>query len=291
MTNSFDSWLTAGPLLTDGAWGAELQARGLPVGTNPDLWNLEHPGRVEDVARGYADAGSRIILTNTFRANLISLGNGSRSQVDEVNRAGLEISRRAARGRCRVAGSIGPSGKMLFAGEVTADRLEDAFAAQAEALAGADALLIETMSDIGEAAIALRAARATGLPVIVSFAFDTGRNRDRTMTGATPEQAARAMEAEGAAAVGANCGAGIEYFAAVCARLRASCRLPIWIKPNAGLPEIADGRVVYRTAPETFAAHAPALVTAGASFIGGCCGSNPDFIRALGAELRRCTST
>jgi len=149
-------------------------------------------------------------------------------------------------------------------------------------------LLIETMSDVEEACLALRAALPTGLPVIVSFVFDAGRNKDRTMTGATPEQAAAAVEAAGAAAVGANCGAGIAAFAPLCARLRAACRLPVWIKPNAGLPEMVDGRAVYRTTPAEFAAHAPALVAAGAAFLGGCCGSNVEFIRALGAELKQC---
>ena len=290
MPNPFDSWLRAGPLLTDGAWGTELQGRGLEPGQNPDLWSLEHPDRVEEVARCYEDAGSRILLTNTFRSNRIAMGEGSASLVDELNRAGVEISRRAAGTRCRVVASIGPSGKMLSSGDVSAQQLADAFEAQASALAAADALLIETMSDIEEATIALRAALTTGLPVIVSFAFDTGRNRDRTMTGETPEQVATAMEAQGASAIGANCGAGIESFAAICSRLRAACRLPIWIKPNAGMPEIVDGVIRYRTTPESFASHTPALLAAGARFLGGCCGSNPDFIRALGVELRRCAS-
>lgn len=289
--NPFESWLSAGPLLTDGAWGTELQARGLEPGLNPDLWNVQHPDRVEDVGRCYVDAGSAVILTNTFRSNMIALGDGSHALVDELNRAGVEISRRAAAGRARVVASIGPSGKMLSTGDVTPEQLEFAFAAQAVALQGADALLIETMSDIEEAAIALRAARTTGLPVIVSFAFDTGRSRDRTMTGATPEQAARAMEEGGASAVGANCGAGIDSFLPVCARLRAVSRLPLWIKPNAGLPEIDGGHIVYRTTPEAFAAHAPALLSAGASFLGACCGSNPAFIRALAEEWKRCAST
>lgn len=288
MTNPFDSWLCAGPLLTDGAWGTELQARGLDPGRNPDHWNLEHPDRVEDVARCYAAAGSRIILTNTFRSNAIALGDPA--LVEPLNRAGVEISRRGAEGRCRVVASIGPSGKLLSAGDVSREELAAAFAAQASALAAADALLIETMSDIEEAVIAVRAARTTGLPVIVSFAFDSGKNKDRTMTGATPEKVAKAMEDEGASAVGANCGAGCESFTAVCSRLRRACSLPLWIKPNAGLPEISDGRVVYRTTPDEFASHARGLLAAGASFLGGCCGTNPDFIRALALELKRCAS-
>ncbi|HTQ56160.1 MAG TPA: homocysteine S-methyltransferase family protein [Bryobacteraceae bacterium] len=273
-------WLSAGPLLADGAWGTEFQKRGLPPGECPDLWNLAHPDRVEAVASAYCDAGSRIILTNTFRANAISL---PEADIRAVNRAGAEISRRAARGRARVAASIGPSGKMLLAGDITAEALSAAFAAQAQALAdaGADALLVETMSDIEEARIALRAALTAGLPVVVSFAFDTGRNKDRTMTGATPEQVAAAMAAEGADAVGANCGTGIQSFAAVCRRLHAACDLPVWIKPNAGLPVMENGQLTYRTTPAEFAAYVPGLIEAGASFIGGCCGTSPAFIEAM----------
>jgi methionine synthase I (cobalamin-dependent) len=126
------------------------------------------------------------------------------------------------------------------------------------------------------------------LPVLVSFAFDTGRNKDRTMTGVTPERAAKAMTDAGADAVGANCGVGIEQAAALCRRMRAATDLPLWMKPNAGMPEVVDGVVVYRVTPEQFAASVPLLRDAGASFIGGCCGTNPDFIRAAASALRTC---
>lgn len=277
-------WAAAGVLITDGAWGTRLQQLGLDPGDLPDSWNLTHPERVEQVAREYAEAGSEILLTNTFRANRITLASkGLAGAAAGINAAGVAISRRAAAGRARVAASIGPTGKMLMAQETTPEEVFAAFLEQARALAGAgaDALLIETMSDLEEARIALEAARSTGLPVIVSFAFDTGKNRDRTMMGVTPEQAAAAMEAAGADAVGANCGAGMERFPALCARMRHACSLPIWIKANAGLPEWRDGRAVYSATPEQFAAHLPALVEAGAAFAGGCCGTTPDFVRAL----------
>lgn len=279
-------WTASGILITDGAWGTQLQELGLAPGEIPDAWNLAWPARVEQVARAYVEAGSEVILTNTFRANRITLASaGLAGEARRINAAGVEISRRAAADRARVAASIGPTGKMLMTGEVSAEELHSAFAEQAEALAeaGADALLIETMSDLEEARIALRAARATGLPVIVSFAFDTGKNRDRTMMGVTPEQAAAEMQAAGADAFGANCGAGIERFPALCARMRHACSLPIWIKANAGLPEWRDGRAVYTAEPEAFAAHLAALAEAGASFVGGCCGTTPAFIRALAA--------
>lgn len=277
-------WLERGPLITDGAWGTQLQALGLPLGATPDTWNLEQPERVESVARSYVNAGSQVILTNTFRANRVTLADaGLADLVEPLNRAGVSLSRRAAAGKARVFASLGPTGKMLMTGEVEPETVTRAFAEQARVLAanGADALLLETFSDVEEARLALRGALQTGLPVVVSFAFDTGKNLDRTMMGSTPEQVAAAMEAEGADAVGANCGAGVERFAAVCQRLKAACALPVWIKANAGLPEIQGGEVRYTTSADFFAGHYPALAAAGASFVGGCCGTSPEFIRAL----------
>jgi len=277
-----------GPVLTDGAWGTELQRRGLGVGECPDVWNLSHPEEVADVARRYCESGSRVILTNTFRANPISLAAyGLAGRAAEINRAAVEISKKAA---ALVFASIGPSGKLLAAGEVTEDELFAAFYTQAEALAagGADALLLETFSELEEGLIALRAARTTGLPVVVSFAFDTGKNKDRTMTGLTPERAANTMTDAGADAVGANCGVGIEQCVGLCRRMRTATHLPLWMKPNAGIPEVVDGVVEYRTTAEQFASFVPALRDAGAGFIGGCCGTNPEFILAAAAALARC---
>lgn len=273
-------WLTKGLLITDGAWGTELQRLGLPAGTIPDTWNISHRERVAAVARSYVDAGSEVILTNTFRANAIAMEGASAAELDEINRAGVAISREAARTGL-VFASIGPTGKMLVSGEVTPDQVTAAFTAQAESLAGADALVVETMSDIEEARLAVGAARRTGLPVIASFAFDTGKNRDRTMTGARPETIAAAMVEAGAAGLGANCGVGVESAVEICRRLRAACDLPIWIKPNAGLPALSGAEVRYATSAEFFASHFAALCDAGADFIGACCGSNPEFVRAL----------
>ena len=272
-------WLAGGLLITDGAWGTELQARGLDPGAAPDTWNLTHPERVEAVARAYVEAGSQVILTNTFRANAVAM----EGDLEAINRAGVDISKRAAAGKALVFASIGPTGKMLMAGEIDAEQASAAFAAQAAALAaaGADALLVETMSDIAEARLAVAAAKSTGLPVIASFAFDSGKNKDRTMMGATPEAVAAAMVEAGADAVGANCGVGVEHAAIVCRRLHAACDLPIWIKPNAGLPKMEGSTIRYDTSADFFASHYAALREAGASFLGGCCGSTPDFIRAL----------
>jgi 5-methyltetrahydrofolate--homocysteine methyltransferase len=278
-----------GPVVTDGAWGTELQARGLGSGDFPDAWNLTHPERVEEVARAYVTAGSQIILTNTFGANRLRLGGHAMAErVTEMNRAGVEISRRAAGARARVFASVGPSGKLLMTSETTEDELRAAFEEQASALAqaGADAIVVETMADLAEARLAVGAVRATGLPVVACMVFDSGKDKDRPMMGATPEQVAEALTAAGADVIGANCGQGIAGFAAIGKRLRAATGRPIWLKPNAGLPQFVDGRAIYATTPEQFVAHVPELIQAGVSFIGGCCGSSPAFIQAIVRCLR-----
>lgn len=285
-----ETLLSEGPVLTDGAWGTQLQARGLAAGELPDLWNLSHPDAVQEVARAYVEAGSRVILTNTFRANRFALGGQlAADRVADLNRAGVELSLRAADGRARVFGSLGPSGKLLLTGEVDEADLRAAFAEQAEALArgGADAIAIETMADLVEARLALEAVRATNLPAVACMVFDSGRGRDRTMMGVKPAEAAQELTRAGADVVGANCGSGIESYVPVCRELAAATERPIWIKPNAGLPELVDGRPVYRTTPEEFAARLGDLLDAGAGFIGGCCGTGPEFIAALRAELAR----
>jgi len=273
--------------LADGAWGTELQKLGAPLGSCLDEWNLLKPELVRAVAESYIQAGSKVILTNTFRANPISLApHGLDGQCAAINRAGVKISREAAGSAALVFASIGPSGKMLVTKDVTAEQLHGAFSTQARALAeeSPDALLIETMIDVTEAKIAATAALETGLPVIVSFVYDSGKNRDRTIMGATPEQVASALVSEGVHGIGANCGVGAREYIAICRRLLAVCRLPVWIKPNAGLPEIVGGVVKYKTTPEEFAESARELANAGATFVGGCCGTSPDFIRLLARD-------
>jgi methionine synthase I (cobalamin-dependent) len=280
--------LAGGPVITDGAWGTELQARGLATGEFPDAWNLSHPERVVEVARAYVEAGSRIILTNTFGANRIRLSEaGLEDKAIEINRAGVEISLRAALGNAFVFASIGPSGKLLANDDITPEALRVAFAGQAQALAaaGAHALVVETMSDLEEAVVAVSAARATGLPVVACMVFDSGKNKDRTMMGTSPGEAAQTLTEAGAEVIGANCGQGIAGFPDICKQLRAATDRPIWLKPNAGLPELIGGRAVYKTMPEEFSRFLPELIQSGASFIGGCCGTRPDFIRALKRQM------
>lgn len=271
-------------VILDGAWGTELQARGLEAGECPDEWNLSHPAEVTSVGAAYADAGSRIILTNTFRSNRIALdGYGLADRVVELNTAGVGHSKRGAAGRAKVFGSVGPSGKVLAAGETTESALREAFEEQVNAMAaaGVEGIVIETMSEPAEAEIAIAAARQTGLTIVASMAYDAGRKKDRTMTGATPEQAAVLLSEAGADIIGANCGCGIELYVGIAARLRAATSKPIWIKANAGLPVMTDGHTRYTMGPDEFADYARALRDAGVAYIGGCCGTNPEFIRAL----------
>ena len=274
----------------DGAWGTELQKRGLPAGACPELWNDQNPAAVEAVARSYVQAGSEVILTNTFGGNRFVLAqHGAGERAAELCEKGAAISRKAAGGAAKVFASLGPTGKIVMMDDVPAEELADAFAASAVALerGGADAIVLETFNELAEAGIALRAVRgAVAIPVVVSMTFSSGPDKTASMMGDAPDDLARAAEAGGAAAVGANCGVGPDNYVAVAKLFRAATALPVWIKANAGLPQVrADGATVFPMGPAEFAAFAPKLVAAGANFLGGCCGTTPDHIRALRKTL------
>ena len=279
------NWFTSGTFILDGAWGTQLQQRGLAMGEHPDLWNLSHPDKVQEIASAYVQAGSDIILTNTFGSNRFLLAkHDAEDKVAELNRAGVRLSKDAAhKQNRRVFDSVGPTGVMLMSGTVTPEELYVAFLEQVQAIAAEvpDGIVIETMSDPAEAVLAVKAAKTTGLPVAATMVFDTGKNKDRTMMGTTPEQAVEQLTAAGADIVGANCGQGIDGFIPICRRMRAVTTSPLWMKANAGLPDIVDGRTVYHQTPEKFAESAKQLLAAGANFLGGCCGTSPDYIRGL----------
>lgn len=282
------------PLLpTDGAWGTELMKLGGASAELQDLWNVSAPDKVLQVARSYVEAGARIILTNTFSSNAIVLErHGAVARSAELSRAGAAISRQAAGERALVFGSIGPTGKLVSLEQIAVAEVEAAFAEQAAALAagGADAIVIESMADITEAQAALRACLAAcDLPVGVSFSFDAGKEKNRTMMGVAPDQAWKVAHEGGASFVGANCGIGVDTHVRI-AREFAACgsTLPLWIKGNAGQPEMdADGSVHYRAGPDVFAQAVPELVAAGVRFIGGCCGSTPNHVRAIVAAIEQ----
>ena len=280
------------PVCTDGAWGTEMAKQG---GGDPgyvcDCWNLERPDMVFAVAKAYVDAGAQVILTNTFNSNPIALHRHSlQNKAAELNRTGAEISKRAAKGKAYVFASMGPCGKMVMMGDIDPAVVEEAAARQAHVLesGGADAIIIETQSDIAEAEASLKGAlRGCSLPVGVSFTFDSGENNDKTMMGVSIAQAYAMARTIGASFVGANCGAGIDTFPNI-AQQFAACGsdLPIWIKGNAGLPETDGlGNMLFRAGPDIFAQTVPLLLEAGARFIGGCCGSTPDHVRAIAQAM------
>lgn len=275
--------------VADGAWGTELDKLGCPAGYCREEWNVSKPELVEKVAASYVAAGAKIILTNTFGGNRIVLaGHGFAAKTRELNEAGAAISKRASGSKAQVFGSIGPSGKMILIGEVDEKTLFEAFKEQADALAagGADGLVVETMVDLTEAVTAVRAAKTTGLLVVGSMTFDSGRDKSCTLMGVTPEQAVQGLTEAGADIIGCNCGIGIENYIKVAGRLRGVTGKPIWVKANAGLPEIEGSRVVYKMTPKEFAQKARQLIGAGANIVGGCCGTTPEFIEAVVAVVQ-----
>jgi len=281
-----------GTLIADGAWGTELANRGLPPGMPPERWNLENPSAVREVAAAYTDAGADIILTNSFGGTKIKLARiGLGERVAEVNRAAARISREAAGDRALVFASVGPTGEFLEPyGTLEEAELIAVFEEQIHALAdgGADGIVIETMSDLGEARCALRAARAAcALPVAVTMTFERKRAGMVTMMGVEPLQAAEALADAGADIIGANCGAGIADLIEVARAMASVPGAVVWAKPNAGLPQLVGGRTIFRETPEAMAARAGELVEAGARIVGGCCGTTPDHIRAIARALKR----
>ena len=283
--------------LTDGAWGTQLHKLGLPPGSPGEIWNVAQPSAVEQVAAGYVQAGSDVILTNTLLANRFILAqHGVEKRVAELAEAGALISRRAAdqarsAGRdVKVFASIGPTGIIVMMGEVPKDAVAAAFAETAEAVAfgGADAIVLETFNELDEIAIAIEAVRkVTDLPIVASMTFASGPDKTCTMMGSKPADLAATAKRLGASAVGANCGAGPKDYVKVAALLREASDLPVWIKANAGLPVMTRDGAAFPMGPDEFASFVPDLIRAGANFIGGCCGTTPDHIRAIRQAIDR----
>ncbi len=273
--------------MSDGAWGTFFQKKGIKPGECPELWCIDHRVEVLDVARSYVEAGADMIESNSFGGSRFKLElYGLADRMAEINEAAARISCEAAGSSCWVIASIGPTGKMLVTGEVTEDDLYAAFKEQAMALAkgGARALCIETMSAADEAALAILAAREnTKCEVICTFTFQRGaKGQYRTMMGLSPAKAAEEAIKAGAHVVGPNCGNGMEYMLEIVKEMRAAAgATPILVHSNAGLPKPVNGVDVFPESPEEMAARVPAVVEAGASIIGGCCGTTPAHIRAI----------
>ncbi len=282
-----------GVLVSDGAWGTFLQQKGLQPGECPELWNITHRDAVADIARSYILAGSDMIETNSFGGNRYKLEKyGLEGQVTELNKAAAEISREAAGPGKWVLGSIGPTGKMLMLEEVTPEELYEAFREQAVALeaGGADAIVVETMTDLEEAVLAVRAAREnTRLEVICTMTFDqlvTGEYR--TMMGISPADMVQPLQNAGASIIGANCGNGMAGMIPVVEEIRrTNPEIPVLVHANAGLPVYCDGTTCFPENPEEMASCVVQLVAAGANIIGGCCGTTPEHI----AEIKKRVSS
>jgi len=274
-------------LVSDGAWGTFLYQKGLQAGECPELWNLTHSDVVREIARSYINAGADMIETNSFGASSFKLEHyGLKDKVSEINEAAACLSREAAGDDRWVIGSVGPTGKMLVMGDVTEEELYEAFKEQVLALekGGVDAICIETMNDIDEAMAAIRATKEnTRLEVICTFTFDpTGENEYRTMMGISPAEAAIACVEAGADIIGTNCGNGLKNMIKIVEQMRKiAADIPILVHANAGLPEIRNGETVYPETPEQMKALIPEVIRAGASIIGGCCGTTPDHIEII----------
>ena len=276
-------------VVADGAMGTMLMQNGLEFGDPPEVWNLEHPEIIRRVQRGYLDAGSQIILTNTFGGNRLRLElHGREDRVDQLNRTAAVLARveaNAADHPAIVAGDIGPTGQIMtsIGGTLTPELAREVFAEQARGLAaaGVDVMWVETMSDLSEAVAAIQGAKdaAPEKPVIATMSFDT---RGHTMMGVSPEQAAAALLEAGAAAVGGNCGNGPEELIPVLERMRAAFPdAALVAKANVGQPVLVGMTVAYETTPEMMADFARRFREAGANIVGACCGSTPPHLRAM----------
>ncbi len=280
-------------LLSDGAWGTFLHQRGLKAGECPELWNITHKEDVYAIARSYIDSGADMILTNSFGGSPLKLKHyGLEDRTFELNKAAAEISREAAGTDKFVLGSIGPTGVILMMGETSEETLYNGFKIQAKALSdgGADAILIETMSALDEAVLAIKATQEVcDLEVICTFTFEkTIDGKYRTMMGVSPTQMVSAVKEARASIIGANCGNGFENMIEIVKEIRnVDIETPILIHANAGKPSIEDGKTVFPETPAVMVSKVNDLIKCGANIIGGCCGTTPAHISALSEEIKK----
>ena len=290
-TSILDRLARGDVLISDGATGTYLQAHGLEAGGCPEEFNASHPEVVQGMARAYLDAGSDMVLTDSFGGSPFMLkkyGHGDR--VHELNKLAAQHARSQAPPGRYVIGSVGPTGEFLAPlGEVTTEEMLDGFVEQITALAegGADAVVIETMTAIEEATLAIKAAKEnTDLVVMSTMVFDKGPRGFFTMMGITPERAVKELKEAGADIVGANCGNGIDVMIELSREIRSAAEGPMLVHSNAGIPSIKGGEIVYPETPEYMAERFKVLADIGVNILGGCCGTGPDHIRALHDVLR-----
>lgn len=287
MNRFFDLLSASRPVICDGGVGTELHARIGKMDLSMDHLNVTQPDVVRNVHTDYINSGAQIIETNTFGANRIRLAaHDIANLAREINLAGVRLAKEAAGDKALVAGSIGPTGKLLEPfGVISLSEAEEAFTEQAQAFkdGGVDVIFIETMVDLQEATAAIKAAKATGLPVVSTMSF---AQEGRTMMGVTPETAVKTLEDLGVDAVGANCGTGFHDMLGVVTAMLSVASKPVIAQPNAGFPAMVDGRLIYMSSPAYMADYAKQFAEIGVSIIGGCCGTTPAHIDAIAEALR-----
>lgn len=279
----FRIWTKKEPVILDGATGTNLQKAGMPMGACPEQWILENPDVLLALQRDYVAAGTKILFAPTFTANRIKLAEyGLEERLVSMNQELVALSKQAAGGKAYVAGDLTMTGQQLYPiGDLMFEDLVEVYREQAQAIceAGVDLFVVETMMSLQECRAAVLAIRETcDLPILVSLTYN---ENGRTLYGTDPATAVIVLQSLGADAVGLNCSTGPEAMLALVAQMAEYATVPILAKPNAGLPELADGVTVYRTTPEEFAVAGVKLVEAGAAILGGCCGTTPAHIGAL----------
>ena len=271
-------------VLLDGAMGSNMTKLGMPRNTCAEVWILEHQELAAGLQKQYLEAGSRILYAPTFSANRLSLKKyGKEQEVERLNTGLVQMTRRAVGDHALVAGDLTTTGELLEPfGDLTEEELYDVYCQQIRALAaaGADLLVAETMLSVQETEVALKAALDTcELPVICTL---TVQENGRALFGGTAAEAVETLQAQGASAVGVNCSVGPEQLKDVVRAMKEKARIPIVVKPNAGMPEMDEhGQPVYRMTPERFAVSMKELIGLGANLVGGCCGTAPEYIRSL----------
>jgi 5-methyltetrahydrofolate--homocysteine methyltransferase len=274
-------------IVGDGALGTMLMKQGLKLGDAPEAFNLEKPQILEEIAALYLDAGSEIISTNSFGASPLRLQQFSLDKETEaINRNAVDAVRKAAGGKVYISGSVGPSGKMLKPlGNADLAEISASFLRQLTALleAGIDMVCIETMINLNEAEVAIKAARSldSRIPIMATVTFNSTPQGFHLITGSSVKDAAKALEKAGADIIGSNCGEGATQMVGIAREFRQHSRLPIAIQSNAGMPTVTESGLVYSETPDFVASKANELMDLGVQIIGGCCGTTPDYIRAI----------
>jgi len=277
-------------VIFDGAMGTMLMSAGLKAGESPELWNLEKPEIITGIHRRYYDAGADVVHTNTFGGNLIKLSDkGLGEKAERINLEAAKLAREACPAGKFVAGDIGPTGKLMKPlGDLAPEEAKEAFFMQAQALisGGADFISIETMFSLEEALSALRAVKRLGeILVVAAVTYNKTKKGFFTMMGEGVPQVVKAFEEAGADVIGSNCTLGSRDMIDLTAEIRAATKKPLLIQPNAGKPVTQKGVTTYQQSPAEFAEHGKMIRDAGANMIGGCCGTDHEFIRALAKAL------